>query len=193
MISRFIALLPRSDSRGSGNQRARPRGLPPQFSSLPSVFLSLSPLPLLLVDLFKSSWLSAPSSFYTHLSSELFHTLAFPPPRPPSIPRLPDLIYHCGGSVSQACCYQSARGRWDDERASEQGSVWAFVRKWLPPRCFYFGGCVCVCVFVTGPVCMCASAPSSTQMYVFPFVLPGECSYNTKQVRLRGIRVPVTK
>lgn len=37
--------------QGVGNQRARPRGLPPQFSSLPSVFLSLSPLPLLLVDL----------------------------------------------------------------------------------------------------------------------------------------------
>lgn len=142
--------------QGVGNQRARPRGLPPQFSSLPSIFLSFSPLPLLLVDLPTSEHhqVILAVSPLIFLLSFIVLTLSHS-----GLPSSPSSLYsptpwsdlHCGGSVSQASCYQSARGRWDDERASERASVWAFVRKWLLPRCFDFGGCVCVCV----SVCVC--------------------------------------
>lgn len=53
--------------------------------------------------------------------------------------------------------------------------------------------CVRVCLYVCHRACLHASASSFTQVYVFPFVLLGDCSYNTKQVRLHGITVPVTK
>lgn len=139
MISQFIALLPRSDSRGAEIKALHLEAFLPRLSLL-IFFLSRPPLPLLQVELPTSEHhqvISAVSPLvFTHsfsILTPLHSALPPPPPRPPSTPRLPDLIYHSRGSVSQTSCLQSARGRWDDEQAS----VWAFVSKWLPPRCSY--------------------------------------------------------
>lgn len=186
--SRYFPILTAGGRVKSSSSTSSPSS--PVFVSL-SVVLSLFPPPLLWVQLPTSEHhqVTLAVSPLIFLHSFIVSTLSHSGP-PSSLPSLysptPRSDLPLWGLCVTDECYQSARGRWDDEWVSKRASecVWAFVRKWLLPRCFYFGSCVCVCAPPSPFACVHQRHHRHRCTY-FLLSCRESASYNTKQVRLR--------
>lgn len=181
MISRFITLLPRSDC---GEIWEGPWGSLSSLITLSIFPLSLSFLPPRVcphLTIIKSSPLSPPPCASVpphHLLHSLcglplspFIVLTLSLSAPPSLSCSPSASLYSPtpwsdlplwGLCVTGECYQSARGRWDDERACGHSCVSGSFR-----RCFYFEGCVCHrgCLHVCVSVLMLGL---HTEVHIFP-------------------------